>query len=136
MANKNLSLTKRWMDEVWNQGNEDAIDQMLDANGVVHGIEGINERGPAGFKVFYRNFKEQFPRVHVSVDDVVSEGEYETARCTVDGTTASGQSVHFTGMTFLRIVNGKIVEAWNSFDFKTMYEQLGFKLTQGEMISS
>jgi predicted ester cyclase len=132
MPNKNTSLTYRWMQEVWNEGHEDAIDEMLDENAVVHGIEGITEPGPAGFKVFHRNFKQQFPTIHVEVDDVVSEAGYETSRCTVDGTTANGQNVHFTGMTCVKIENDKIIEAWNSFDFMTMYQQLGFKMTAGE----
>jgi predicted ester cyclase len=128
MPNKHQSLTYRWMEEVWNNGRESAIDEMLDANAVVNGIEGINEPGPNGFKVFYQSFRQQFPSVHVEVDEVFSEGDFETARCTVDGTTANGQDVHFTGMTCLRISNGKIVEAWNNFDFMTMYHQLGFKM--------
>jgi predicted ester cyclase len=28
-------------------------------------------------------------------------------------------------MTITRIANGKIVEAWNNFDFMKMYRQLG-----------
>src|SRR5262245_8484943 len=108
MPNRHQSLTYRWMEEVWNNGQEHAIDEMLDETAVVQGIEGINERGPAGFKVFYRNFRQQFPRVHVEVDDVFSEAGYETARCTVDATTAEGRDVHFTGMTCVRIHNGKI----------------------------
>lgn len=132
MPNKNSSLTYRWMQEVWNEGREDAIDEMLDANAVVHGIEGITEAGPNGFKIFHRNFRQQFPTVHVEVDDVVSEGGYETSRCTVDGTTANGQKVHFTGMTCVKVENGKIMEAWNNFDFMTMYQQLGFKMTGAE----
>ena len=58
MPNKNLSLTYRWMEQVWNRGSEDAIDEMLDANAIVHGIEGIDEPGPSGFKIFHRSFKE------------------------------------------------------------------------------
>ena len=136
MPNKESSLTCRWMDQVWNNGHEDAIDEMLDSNAVVHGIEGINEPGPQGFKAFYHSFRQQFPQVHVEVDDVYRDGEFENSRCTVDATTAIGQTVHFTGMTCLRIINGKITEAWNNFDFKTMYEQLGFRMTLAEELSA
>ena len=136
MTNKNLSLIKRWMDEVWNQGREDAIDQLLDANAIVHGIEGIDKPGPEGFKIFHRNFKEQFPTINITVDHVVTEEDYETGRCTVDGINAAGQKVHFTGMTQVRISNGKIIEGWNYFDFKGMYEQLGFKMMPVEEMSS
>lgn len=136
MPNKHQSLTYRWMEEVWNNGNENAIDHMLDANAVVHGIEGISDPGPKGFKVFYQNFRQQFPKIHLEVDDVFSEAGYETSRCTVDGTAANGQKVHFTGMTCVKVENNKIVEAWNSFDFLTMYQQLGFKMTLAEEMSA
>ena len=134
MPNRNSSLTYRWMQEVWNEGREDSIDEMLHDSAVVHGIEGINEPGPKGFKIFHQNFKNQFPTIHVEVDDVVSEGGFETARCTVDGTTANGQKVHFTGMTCVKIENDKIREAWNNFDFMSMYQQLGFKMTAAEEV--
>ena len=134
MPNRHQSLTYRWMEDVWNNGNEKAIDELLDENAVVHGIEGINERGPKGFKVFYQNFRQQLPKIHVEVEDVFSEGGYETSRCTVEGSTATGQHVSFTGMTCVRIENNKIAEAWNNFDFLTMYQQLGFKITAGEEV--
>ena len=136
MPKKHQSLTYRWMEDVWNNGNEKAIDVLLDENAVVNGIEGINEPGPKGFKAFYKSFRQQFPKIHVEVEDVFSEGGYETSRCTVDGTTAAGQNVHFTGMTCVKIENGKIVEAWNNFDFLTMYQQLGFRMSaENEMIA-
>ena len=136
MTNKDTSLIKRWMDEVWNQGREDAIDQLLDPNAIVHGIEGIDKPGPAGFKIFHRSFKEQFPTIDITVDHVVTEEDFETARCTVNGINAAGQSVHFTGMTQVRISNGKITEGWNYFDFKSMYEQLGFRMMLAEEMPS
>jgi hypothetical protein len=36
MPNKNSTLTWRWMKEVWNEGRETAIDEMLDANAILH----------------------------------------------------------------------------------------------------
>ena len=134
MPNKNSTLTLRWMEQVWNQGRESSIDEMLDPTAVVHGIEGIDSPGPEGFKTFYHSFREQFPQIHVEVEDVVSQENYECARCTVRATNASGQEVMFSGMTFAQLQNGKIVEAWNSFDFMSMYQQLGFKMTMDEEI--
>ena len=52
---KQSTLTYRWFDEVWNQGIENAIDKYLDTDAVVHGIEGISEPGPEGFKIFYQD---------------------------------------------------------------------------------
>jgi predicted ester cyclase len=134
MPNKNSTLTYRWFQEVWNNSRKDAIDEMLDDNAIVHGIEGVNTPGPEGFKVFYDSFKQQFPQVHVEVEEAVSEGEYETSRCTVHATTANDQKVTFSGMTHLKIKNNKIVEAWNNFDFLSMYQQLGFKMALQEEV--
>ena len=135
MPNKHQSLTYRWMEDVWNNGNEKAIDALLDDTAVIHGLDGVTEPGPKGFKVFYQNFRQQFPTIHVEVEDVFSEGGYETSRCTVDGTNATGQIVHFTGMTCVKIENNKIIEGWNNFDFLTMYQQLGFKMTAEETVA-
>jgi predicted ester cyclase len=68
------------------------------------------------------------------VEDAVSEGDHETSRCTVRATNANDQTVTFSGMTFLRVKNNKIVEAWNNFDFLSMYQQLGFKMALQEEV--
>lgn len=136
MPNRNSTLTYRWFQEVWNNGNRAAIDEIMDINGVVHGIEGINAPGPEGFKVFYDGFRQQFPKIHVEVEDTVSQEGYETSRCTVTATDANNQTVTFTGMTFIQVRNNKIVEAWNNFDFLSMYQQLGFKLAAADEINA
>ena len=33
--------------------------------------------------------------------------------------------MEITGISIVRIKDGKIVEGWNNFDFMTMYKQLG-----------
>ena len=134
MPNKNSTLTYRWFQEVWNNNSKAAINELLDANAIVHGIDGIDAPGPEGFKVFYDSFKQQFPQVHVEVEDAVSEGDHETSRCTVRATNANNQKVTFSGMTYLHVKNNKIVEAWNNFDFLSMYQQLGFKMALQEEV--
>ena len=136
MPNKNLTLTYRWFQEVWNNGRRNAIDELMDTNGVIHGIEGINAPGPEGFKVFYDSFKQQFPKVHVEVEDTVSQDGYETSRCLVTVTDANNQTAKFTGMTFVQVKDNKIVESWNNFDFLSMYQQLGFKLAAPDEINA
>jgi predicted ester cyclase len=41
------------------------------------------------------------------------------------GFAATNQPTEFTGITIVRVRDGKIVEAWNNFDFMTMRKQLG-----------
>ncbi|MEA2206687.1 MAG: hypothetical protein QOE77_3463 [Blastocatellia bacterium] len=58
------------------------------------------------------------------------------ARCSVRGKhsgdslgfKATHSPIDFTGMSIIRVKEGKFVEAWNNFDFLQMYQQLGQQL--------
>ena len=135
-SSDNASLVRRWFEEVWNRGREEAIDEMFDEEGVSHGLAdetGSALRGPNGFKPFFRRFREAFPGMEVVVEDTVSEGDKVAARCTIRGRhrgdtlgfKATDSPVAFDGICIVRIAGGKIVEAWNNFDFMSMFQQLG-----------
>ncbi|MDR3418253.1 MAG: ester cyclase [Nevskia sp.] len=129
------TFAHHWFDEVWNKGNADAIDRLFAPDAIAHGLTnptGGPVRGPASFKPFHRSFCRAFPDIHVEVADAVTEGDMIAARCRVKGThlgdglgvPPSGRHVDFTGMAFMRVRNGRIVEAWNNFDFETMRAQI------------
>ena len=42
----------------------------------------------------------------------------------------SGKEVRFSGICTVRIKDGRILEAWNHYDFLGMYQQLGFQLQE------
>ena len=136
MSEENKQLIRRWFDEVWNNGRAEVIEELFDENGVAHGLgdDPANPiKGPSGFRPFYETFRQAFPNMVVDVEDVVAEGDKVVARCSVRakhegefmGRAATQAPVEFTGITIVRIDNGKIVEAWNNFDFMTMYKQVG-----------
>src|SRR5918992_537364 len=84
----NVTVIRRWFEEVWNRGREDAIDELFDEEGVAHGLAdeaGADLRGPVGFKPFFRRVREAFPEIEVVVEDTVSEGDKVAARCSVRG---------------------------------------------------
>ncbi len=132
----NKALIRRWFEEVWNKGRADAIPEMFAENGIAHGLSDDVDnplRGPAGFLPFHAQFRNAFPNMQVVVEDQVAEGDLVATRCTVRGKhtgdglgiAATQSPVDFTGMTITRIADGKIIEAWNNFDFMRMYRQLG-----------
>ena len=41
------------------------------------------------------------------------------------GMESTGNPVAFEGMLIFRVRDGKVVEAWNSFDFLKMFQQMG-----------
>ena len=73
-----------------------------------------------------------FPDIHIEITHCLAEGELAVVRCRVTGThtgdglgvKATNRSVDFTGMTMARVVEGRILEGWNSYDFMGMYQQL------------
>jgi len=137
MANENSALLRRWFEEVWNKGREEAIDEMFAEHGIAHGLSDESGEpmrgGPLGFKPFFRKFRSAFPDMQIVVEDTISEGDKVAARCTVRGKhqsdslgfAATQQPMEMSGMTIVRVQDGKIVEAWNNFDFMTMFKQLG-----------
>lgn len=129
------SVLRAWYEQVWNQGHEEAIDELLAEDAQAHGlrdVEGNTARGPARFKHVFQTFRTAFPDLHITLDEVISQRDICAVRCTVRGThlgdslgiPATGKRVEFTGMNFARIADGKIVEGWNNFDFATMQAQL------------
>jgi len=75
MPDKNSTITYRWMREVRNQGRQDTVDEMMDANAGINGIEDLKEKGTAAFKQLFRNFKAPFPQLHIEVEDVVTQDD-------------------------------------------------------------
>jgi predicted ester cyclase len=131
MRNVQSTLLYKWFDEVWNKGDESAIDRLMSEESSAKGIIADDQpKGAAGFKVFFNGFRSQFHDIKVDVEDVVSEDDMESARTNVSAIhTASGKKVHFSGMCMVKLAGGKITEAWNNYDFLNLYEQLGQKLT-------
>jgi steroid delta-isomerase-like uncharacterized protein len=136
MSEENKQVLRRWFDEVWNKGRAEAIDEMFDENGIAHGLSEDPSsplKGPGNFRPFYEVFRQAFPNLTIDIEDMVAEGDKVAARCSVRGKhegefmgrAATQSPVEFTGITIVRIANGKIVEAWNNFDFMTMYKQCG-----------
>jgi len=133
---ENKALMRRWFDEVWNQGRADAIHEIFAEDGVAHGLsDDVNAplKGPGGFLPFQAQFREAFPNIEVVVEDQIAEDDRVATRCSVRGKhagdslgfAATQAPVEFTGVTITRIKDGKIIEAWNNFDFLKMYKQLG-----------
>jgi predicted ester cyclase len=131
----NKALIKRWFEEVWNQGRQEVIEQLRAPNAMGTGLGEGNTKaqGAAEFTVFFLNLRGTFPDLHVSIEDILAEGDKVAVRFSVEGThggaalgvTPTGRKVRFSGMTIARIAAGKIVEGWNNLDQLGLLTQIG-----------
>jgi steroid delta-isomerase-like uncharacterized protein len=130
------TIQHAWFNEVWNQANEAAIDDLCAEDVVGHGLTDANGNevdSREGFRSFYRAFRSAFPDIHVDVLETATEGDNVVARCRVRATHTgqgfvippTGAVVDFTGMCWIKVRNGQISESWNSFDFLKVMQQLG-----------
>ena len=126
-----------WFQEIWNDGDERAIDRLMAPRAVFHGLPSPDGRpivGPAEFKPFFQSFRQAFPNIHVRVARIVTEGEMVAAHCHVTGAhlgPGPGPGIEptlapidFWGMCMARVRDGQIQEGWNSFDFLSLYQQI------------
>ena len=128
------ALVRDWFESVWNKQDESSIDRLLHPQAVAHGLGAEPIRGPEQFKAFSRAFKTAFTNMRIQVERTVVQGDMAVALCHVTGKhvgdslggPATGRDVDFWGTTTFRVQGDQIIEGWNTFDFLTMYQQLGW----------
>jgi len=136
MSEQNKSILQRWFDEVWNKGNSEAISELITEDIKIHGLTDVGGSpvtNAAEFREYHAQLRTAFPDIVVTIDDIFAEGDKVVARCSIEashkgemlGIAPTNSPVDFTGMAIVRVKDGKIVEAWNSFDFLKMSQQLG-----------
>lgn len=128
------AVIRAWFREVWDQGNEEAVDRLMAPEAAAHGLGAEAVRGPAAFKPYLRTMRAALGDLEVRVEQTVTEGDRVAAHCHVIarhvgdalGAPPTNRTVDFWGITIARVRGGQIVEGWNCFDFLRMYQQLGW----------
>ena len=128
---ENKQVMIRHVEEIWNGRNLDAADELFHPQAVTPYAP--LPPGPAGCKTIASMFHSAFPDFHMTVEDIVAEGDLVGARFSQTGThqgdlfgiPATGRSVDFEEMAVVQIADGKILATWFETDMLTMMQQLG-----------
>lgn len=123
------ALLRRRVEDIWNNGNMGAIDELIASDYVSNG----QPIGREGFKQFVTIVRSAFPDLRFTIDDMVGESDKLAVRYTGQGThqgefsgiLATGKPVTIRGIDMFRVANGKIAEEWLSFDQLGMLQQMG-----------
>ena len=84
MAGEHENLVRRMYEETWNEGRLDVIDEICAPDYVGVGPYG-NELGPESVKRGVTSRRDAFPDIHVTIEDVITEGDKVVARLTRSG---------------------------------------------------
>jgi steroid delta-isomerase-like uncharacterized protein len=121
------------MEEVLNKGNMQVVDELIAPNFVEHDPFPGQAPGVEGLKQAMVALRQAFPDLHVTVDEMLSEGDKVVIRSTMKGPhkgnfmniPATGKQISVEGIDIVRISNGRAVEHWGVTDNLTMMQQLG-----------
>lgn len=131
-AEVNKAIVRRYFEHLYNRGEPAAADRLIDPDVVFHepartirGREDLKQRAAA--------FRAGFPDLYVAIEDELAEGDRVATRWTLRGThrdefagiTPTGEAVSVAGIIIWRIADGKIQEAWGSYDALGLMQQLG-----------
>lgn len=130
---ENKALNRRFVEEVINQGNIDAIDKLLDPGVVDHATPPGFPAGREGAKQFATMIRSAFPDVHLTIEDMIAEGDKVVVRSTWSGThqgefmdiPATGRRVTVSAIDISRVADGRMVEHWEQSDALGLMQQLG-----------
>lgn len=119
-------LLKKWYDQVWVQGNVDAIDQFFASDTLAEGLIPEMQVGADDFREFVTAFRYHLGDIRVDLPIVIENGDWASAIVHVHTSRAdNGAPIEVTGQVMVRVKNSKIVEAYNQFDLISLFEQLG-----------
>jgi predicted ester cyclase len=130
---RNKAVIRRFIEEVQNHQDWAVYDEVNDPSFVnlsaPPGVPADREGG----KLYLQALASAYPDAHVTIDDMIAEGDQVVTKKTFSGTNtgefagmpATGRPVTIQYVDIMRIRDGRIVEHWLSMDQLAWMQQLG-----------
>jgi predicted ester cyclase len=133
---ENKDVVRRFVDECVNRHRSELLDTFVDPDLRMHpGTSGSapDTEGIDGLRAAFEGFRATFPDLHVTLGQLLAEGNLVAARWTATGTHSgslagiepTGRHVRWDGTDIYRLADGKVVEWWRNDDFVWLLHQLG-----------
>ncbi len=128
----NKAVVRRLVEEGYNQGRVAIAGALLAPDFVGHGPTGA-AFGRDEWRQALLILRTTFPDYHLTIEDLVAEGDRVVWRWTMRGTDRgglagrppTGKEASRCGINIERLRAGKIVETWTSSDHTPMLQALG-----------
>jgi|GEM_PF-1753367 len=130
---KKSIVRRRIWEEAWQEGNLAVIDELVDANHVIHAYSEdlAYGSGAEGLKRLIAVNRANLPNAQLTIEDLIAEGDKVVTRYTVHATL----SVVTIGIWIDRIQGNHVVESWVDWDRLGFFRQLGLIPPAGEAAS-
>jgi steroid delta-isomerase-like uncharacterized protein len=110
-----------------------AIDEFVEPDVLIRTPLPVQATGAQALKEVFARLHRAFPDLHITVEDVIAEGDRVVGRNSVTGThqgdymglPPTGKPVAYNEIFIFRFVNGRIAETWGVVDVASQMKQLG-----------
>ncbi len=131
MTQPKRDLLSQWFEQVWNQGRREAVAELLAPDAVFH-EDSVDVRGPEGFYPFFDRMTATFSDIHVQIEATMEDGDKIcvrwsfTGKHTGDGlgVAPTGKTIRTTGISIVRVADGRLAEGWQNWDMLGMLQQI------------
>ncbi len=130
---RNKALLRRFYEELWSQGDLEAIPQLVAEDFVDHHRPPGAPPGREGLASLVATWRTAFPNMRETCEDLIAEGDKVVGRFTMRGTHGgefmgvppTGKRVTMNGIDIVRVAGGKIAEFWYGEHLLELMQQLG-----------
>ena len=131
----NKATVRRFIEEAWNQGRVPLMDELFAPDFIFHDSSRPDVGTLEDYKRGITEFRSAFPDMHLTIEDMIAEGDKVVVRLTWSGTNtgdiltmrlpATGKRITMTMIGIVRFVGGKLVELWPEENDLSLFQQLG-----------
>ena len=130
---QNKAVYRRFLQEVFNEGRIENVDQFLPPSYVLHDGPPGTPPGPEAVKQIVAMFRSAFPDLKITIEELIAEGDKVCARVITRGThkgpfggiPPTGKPVTVPGLTMMRVADGRITDSWVKNDLLGLMKQIG-----------
>ncbi len=130
---ENKAIMHRFYEEFINPGNPDVADEIIAPECPFHFGGSFMGTGPQAFKQTLQMMRSAFPDLHLTIEEMVGEGDAVAERLTGRGThqgefmgiAGTGNRVEFEAIAIFHVAEGKIVEGRGMPDMLGLMQQIG-----------
>ena len=120
------------------------IDELVEPAAQIHTPLPIQATGASLLKEVSARLHHAFPDLHITIEDLIEEGDKVASRQTVTGThrgaymgiPPTGKSITYNEVFIVRFLDGRIAETWGIVDVFSQMRQLGVISRPGPLIET